>query len=152
MKTEQKYLTIKELVNLSRKGMVKVNAEYQRGEVWKPDQQKKLIDSVMRGYQLPIIYLHYKKETEAGMTQESYEIIDGQQRIKSLHRFVDGAFTLFTPDDERARFPKFLQDEPCPWGGKDFQGLEEELKRRLLDAEMRYPQKVCKQSGGVPSL
>ena len=136
MKTEQKYHTIKELVNLSRKGMVKVNAEYQRGEVWKPDQQKKLIDSVMRGYQLPIIYLHYKKETEAGMTQESYEIIDGQQRIKSLHRFVDGAFTLFTPDDERARFPKFLQDEPCPWGGKDFQGLEEKLKRRLLDAEI----------------
>ena len=136
MKTEQKYHTIKELVDLSRADMVKVNAEYQRGEVWNLGQRKKLIDSVMRGYQLPIIYLHFKRKTVGGLTQEAYDIIDGQQRITSLHRFADGAFSLFTPDDERAKFPKFLQDEPCPWGGKDFQGLEEELKRRLLDAEI----------------
>ena len=136
MKTQKQYRTIKQLVDLSRADMVKVNAEYQRGEVWKPDQQKKLIDSVMRGYQLPIIYLHYKEKTVAGMKQESFDIIDGQQRINSLHHFVDGAFSLFTADDESAKFPKFLQDEPCPWGGKDFQGLEEGLKKRLLDAEI----------------
>ena len=90
----------------------------------------------MRGYQLPIIYLHFKRKTVGELTQESYEIIDGQQRITSLHHFVDGAFPLFTLDDERAKFPKFLQEEPCPWGGKDFQGLEEEHKRRLLDAKI----------------
>ena len=136
MKTERKYHTIKQLVDLSRAEMVKVNPEYQRGAVWKLGQRKKLIDSVMRGYQLPIIYLHYKEKTVAGMTQQSYDIIDGQQRITSLHRFVDGAFPLFTLDDESAKFPKFLQDEPCPWGGKDFQGLEEELKSRLLNAKI----------------
>ena len=43
---------------------------------------------------------------------------------------------MFTRDDKSAKFPKFLQDEPCPWGGNNFQGLEEELKRRLLDAEI----------------
>ena len=37
MKTEQKYHTIEELVDLSRADMVKVNAEYQRGEVWNLD-------------------------------------------------------------------------------------------------------------------
>ena len=34
------------------------NPEYQRGEVWTRDQQMKMIDSVLRGYQLPLIYLH----------------------------------------------------------------------------------------------
>ena len=96
----------------------------------------KLIDSVMRGYQLPIIYLHYNKKTVAGMTRESYDIIDGQQRITALHLFVEGAFPLYTADDEKARFPKFLQSEPCPWGGKDFHGLSEELKGRLLDTKL----------------
>ena len=67
MKTKREYRTIEQLVDLSRAGMVKVNAEYQRGAVWNPGQQKKLIDSVMRGYQLPIIYLHYKEKTVAGM-------------------------------------------------------------------------------------
>ena len=136
MKTKQNYHTIKELVDLSRADMVRVNAEYQRGEVWNLGQRKKLIDSVMRGYQLPIIYLHYKRKTVGGLTQEAYDIIDGQQRITSLHRFVEGAFPLFTRDDKSAKFPKFLQDEPCPWGGKDFQGLDEEHKSRLLDAEI----------------
>ncbi len=132
METKQEYHTIEELVNLSKAGILKVNDEYQRGPVWNLVQQKKLIDSVMRGYQLPIIYLHYQKKVVGKMTQESYEVIDGQQRITSLRRFVNGAFPLFTPDDKSAKFPKFLQDEPCPWGGKNFHGLEEELKSRLL--------------------
>ena len=104
--------------------------------MWNRGQKMKLIDSVMRGYQLPIIYLHYNKKVVAGMTRESYDIIDGQQRITALRDFVEGAFPLYTADDERARFPKFLQDVPCPWGGKHFQGLSEELQSRLLEAKL----------------
>ena len=116
--------------------MAKPNHEYQRGVVWTRDQQMKLIDSVMRGYQLPIIYLHYNKKITAGLTQESYDIIDGQQRLTALHLFAEGAFSLYRPDDERARFPRFLQSEPCPWGGKDFHGLSEDLKLRLLQTKL----------------
>ncbi len=90
----------------------------------------------MRGYQLPIIYLHYNKRVVAGLTQESFDIIDGQQRIIALHLFVEGAFSLYKADDERAGFPKFLRNEPCPWGGKDFHGLSDDLKSRLLETNL----------------
>ena len=136
MKTTQEFLTIKKLVDLRKNDMAKPNHEYQRGVVWNRDQQMKLIDSVLRGYQLPIIYLHYKKREVAGLTQESYDIIDGQQRIIALHDFVEGAYPLYAVDDEKARFPKFLQDEPCPWGEKDFHGLSEELKQSLLNTKI----------------
>ena len=136
MKTEQRFLTVHEIVELAKNGMATANPEYQRGPVWSPDQQKKLIDSVMRGYQLPIFYLHYKRTEAGGLTRESYDIIDGQQRITSLYLFVEGAFPLFTADDPRARFPKFLQDEPCPWGAKNFQGLSEDLQARLLETRL----------------
>ena len=136
MKTEQKFLTVRELVELAKNGMATANPEYQRGPVWRPDQKKKLIDSVMRGYQLPIFYLHYKRTQAGGLTRESYDIIDGQQRITSLHSFVEGAFPLFAANDPIARFPKFLQDEPCPWGAKNFQGLSEELQDRLLETQL----------------
>ena len=116
--------------------MAKPNPEYQRGIVWTPDQQMKLIDSVMRGYQLPIIYLHDIKREVADRIQESYDIIDGQQRIAALHLFVEGAFSLYEPDDERARFPKFLREQPCPWGGKDFRNLPSDLKTKLLDTKL----------------
>ena len=136
MKTEQRFLAVRDLVELAKNGMATANPEYQRGAVWSRDQQKKLIDSVMRGYQLPIFYLHYKRTEAGGLTRESYDIIDGQQRITSLHLFVEGAFPLFPANDQRARFPKFLQDEPCPWGAKNFQGLSEDLQTRLLDTKL----------------
>ena len=136
MQTKQTFLTVKDLVELRKNDMAKPNHEYQRGVVWTRDQQMKLIDSVMRGYQLPIIYLHYNKRVKAGLTQESYDIIDGQQRITALHLYAEGAFSLYQPDDEKARFPRFLQSEPCPWGGKDFRGLSGDLKLRLLQTKL----------------
>ncbi len=136
MKTTTEVRTVKQLVELRKHDMAKPNPEYQRGVVWTPDQQMKLIDSVMRGYQLPIIYLHDIKRVIAGRTQESYDIIDGQQRIAALHLFVEGAFPLYKPDDEKARFPRFLREQPCPWGGKDFRNLSDELKTKLLDTEL----------------
>ena len=136
MKTILDLRSVKELVELRKHDMAKPNPEYQRGVVWTKDQQKKLIDSVMRGYQLPIIYLHDIKREVAGRTQESYDIIDGQQRITALHLFVEGAFALYEADDEKARLPSFLREKPCLWGGKDFHSLSDELKAKLLDAQL----------------
>ena len=136
MKAQQELVTVRDLVDLRKNDMVKANPEYQRGVVWSRDQQMKLIDSVMRGYQLPIIYLHDIKKIVAGRTQESLEVIDGQQRIHALHLFSEGAFSLYKMDDERAKFPKFLQEQPCPWAGKDFKALPDEVKEQFLDTKM----------------
>ena len=136
MKTTTDFRTVKQLVELRKHDMAKPNPEYQRGVVWTQDQQMKLIDSVMRGYQLPIIYLHDIKREVAGRTQETYDIIDGQQRIAALYLFVEGAFSLYEPDDERARFPKFPREQPCSWGGKNFHSLPGDLKTKLLGTEL----------------
>ena len=136
MKTTTDFRTVKQLVELRKHDMAKPNPEYQRGVVWTRDQQMRLIDSVMRGYQLPIIYLQDIKREIAGRTQESYDIIDGQQRIAALHLFVEGAFSLYEPNDEKARFPMFLREQPCPWGGKDFHSLSSALKTKLLGTQL----------------
>jgi hypothetical protein len=118
--------------------MLTVNHEYQRAAVWTPSQQKKLIDSVMRGYPLPLIYFHHKKRNIAGMQNESLEIIDGQQRINALYEFGESAFRLFDPvkDDRISRFPHFIKESPCPWARCDFLGLPTELKNRFLSTEI----------------
>ena len=136
MKTRQEYQTVEELVELRKADFMVPNPEYQRGEVWTPDQQKKLINSVLRDYQLPIIYLHEITKTVAGKTQERLEIIDGQQRTSALRNFVEGAFPLYHIDDEKAKFPAFLKQYECPWGGKYFEGLSSDLKRRLLATKL----------------
>lgn len=130
--------TIKDLIDLKKNGILTPNSEYQRGPVWDKKQQKKLIDSVLRGYPLPMFYLHYKKTITAGLTNEQLEIIDGQQRINALAAFAESGLKLFDPvkDDKVARFPLDIKNSPCPWGHKTFDELDETLKAKFLDTEL----------------
>lgn len=130
--------TIKDLIDLKKSGVLTPNSEYQRGPVWDKKQQKKLIDSVLRGYPLPMFYLHYKKTITAGLTNEQLEIIDGQQRINALAEFAERELKLFDPikDDKVARFPSDIKNSPCPWGHKTFDELDDTLKEKFLNTEL----------------
>lgn len=138
MDIEQERRPVSDILDLFQNGMLKANPEYQRGVVWSLSQKKKLIDSVMRGYPLPLLYFHHVKKSVAGMSRDDLEIIDGQQRINALNEFKEGVYALFDPikDDAQARFPTFLKDQPCPWAGKTFQSLTDELAAAFLDAEL----------------
>ena len=100
METKMESLTVESLVAWREEDFMMANPEYQRGEVWSPGQQKKLIDSIFRGYQLPIIYLHDIRRESYGKIQERLEIIDGQQRINALYDFWKGYFALYNVNDK----------------------------------------------------
>lgn len=138
MEAEQEIKTVSELIELQKNKMLAANPEYQRGAVWSSVHQKKLIDSLMRGYPLPIIYLHHIKKGVGNYSRDDLEIIDGQQRINALYNFSEGAFSLFDPvaDEQKARFPAFIKDQPCEWAGKTFDQLSPELKDKFLSTEL----------------
>lgn len=131
-------IKIKDLLVLRRNNMLTVNPEYQRGAVWPEAQQKRLVDSVMRSYPLPLIYLHYKNVSVAGLSRESLEIIDGQQRIDALYAFAVKGIKLFDPvkDDKKARFPEFIKNMPCPWANCDYLGLSDQLRIKFDETEI----------------
>lgn len=130
--------TVKDLVQLKRDGFLNVDEEYQRGPVWKDPQKKRLIDSVLRGYPLPMIYLLKVEKTVRGQVIPRYDIIDGQQRINALHEFHENKWDLFDPraDAKVARFPKFIEQQTCDWARKRFEALTPELQNYFLETEM----------------
>jgi hypothetical protein len=132
------HYTVHDLLELKKNKMLAANPEYQRGEVWDTPRRKRLIDSILRGYPIPLIYLHHIKREVAGMQREDLEIIDGQQRITALHEFREGAFKLFDPvkDEKEARFPTFLKSMPCPWAGHAFDSLPADLKSAFLNTKL----------------
>jgi|ERR1043165_1881307 hypothetical protein len=65
------------------------NPTYQRSAVWKPDQEQLLIDSILRKIDIPKFYLR-----ETNSSGFSYEIIDGQQRLQALWRFLSNKYSL----------------------------------------------------------
>jgi hypothetical protein len=130
VKIETDKMKILDLLQLRRSEMLTINREYQRGAVWSDTQKKKLIDSVLRCYPLPLIYLHYKKVAVAGLQRDALEIIDGQQRINTLYDFVENAFELFDPiqDEKQAKFPNFIKKTNCTWARKKYRDLIQEDK------------------------
>ncbi|MDF2449466.1 MAG: hypothetical protein K0R26_1970 [Bacteroidota bacterium] len=56
--------------------------KYQRGAVWKDAKRSLLIDSMLRGIDLPKFYLH--KKSRGAFT---YEVADGQQRMDAIIKF-----------------------------------------------------------------
>ncbi len=130
--------TVAELLELRRNDMLTVNSEYQRGQVWSQAQQKRLVDSILRAYPIPLMYLHHVRKEVAGFKSNKLEIIDGQQRINALYYFSEGAFKLFDPvkDEAAARFPTFIRNIPCSWGGKDFDSLDEADRQRFLETTL----------------
>ncbi|OHB14670.1 MAG: hypothetical protein A2431_00475 [Candidatus Zambryskibacteria bacterium RIFOXYC1_FULL_39_10] len=79
-------------------GSLVLKPPYQRKPVWTNKQKAYLIDTILGGYNIPEIYMH--RETDENGTTK-YNIVDGQQRIRTILEFIDGEFSLleeYTPN------------------------------------------------------
>ncbi len=129
--------TVRDLVELKKENFLQVNPEYQRGLRWTSMQKCMFIDSIMRGYSIPAFYLHKIERAAGTLKSESFDIVDGQQRIDAIYGYSEGEFALVDPADESGfRFPNFVKDTACPWGGKRFGELSEDMREKLLSQEV----------------
>lgn len=127
-------MTIEEVIEMRKTNGIRINYEYQRAPRWNRPQQQHLIDSVLRGYHLPLFYFHLKTETWGTKPRNHYEVIDGQQRINAFVQYTDGEFALPDPKNPRSRFPKFIQEqsEPCPWADAKYNDLDGYYRQKLM--------------------
>ena len=70
-----------------RRNLINTNPDYQRPAVWTKQQKQYLIDSILKGFDIPKIYLHKVGEGK-------YNVIDGQQRLRTIWEFYDDKFAL----------------------------------------------------------
>ena len=75
-------------------GTLTIQPEYQRNYIYdKGGRDKDVVYSILKGYPLGLMYF---VEVEEG----KYEVLDGQQRITSIGRFVNETYTFSIMDDE----------------------------------------------------
>lgn len=105
-------LEAKGLYGLS--GRLTIQPEYQRNYIYADGKKDvAVIDSVLKGYPLGLIYFVEPSEGK-------YEVLDGQQRITSLGRFVTGKFTI---KDANGMEQYFF-------------GLDKEIRQFILDTKL----------------
>lgn len=94
-----------------------LNPDFQRKDVWKGKQRSELIESILMGIPIPIMYLF---ETADGRKQ----VVDGRQRITTIINYLNNEFSL--------RDLKILHD----LNGSRFRDLDKKLQGIFEDYQL----------------
>ena len=94
---------VQELLDAHGRGELNISPWYQRRSVWTQAQKSYLINSVFAQMPIPTIYIRHAIDLEKERTIK--EVVDGQQRIRSIVEFRSGDFSARHPDiGRRARY------------------------------------------------
>lgn len=85
---------------VERKDKIDPNPVYQRGPVWRLDQQQRLIDSILRGYDIPKLYFFRRGSVEP----YEHDVTDGQQRLLAIWRFFANEYPLGADSEDVPNF------------------------------------------------
>ena len=77
--------TIGQLMDLINCNRINLRPPYQRNFIWSPKDQKLLIESLHKGYPLPNFFILMNEDN-------TYEMVDGQQRAITIHKFINNEF------------------------------------------------------------
>jgi hypothetical protein len=127
-----------------------VNAEYQRGATWNVRQQRALIDSILRGFVLPIFYVHVVRIPNLFTGSETVTawLVDGQQRLNAITEYMRGRFALSDPALGTSGLAMAYERlNPPRWAGKRFEELEVEDRERFL----KHPLQVVRMEEEAPN-
>ena len=131
MRTELRQIPVREVVDgfvynefegkglYGLAGTLTIQPEYQRNYIYGDGRRDvAVIDSMLKGYPLGLIYF---TDVSAGFDddRDHLEVLDGQQRITSLGRFITGKFAIVIDGREQT-----------------FSSLTPEQQARIMDAEL----------------
>ncbi|HAI92538.1 MAG TPA: hypothetical protein DCM21_08430 [Butyrivibrio sp.] len=104
-------LDIVDLYEWHTNGKLVYETYFQRQFVWREKDKKDLIDTIMKGYPIPAIFICDAKTNYTTLTK-TYNVLDGRQRLESIFEFLDNKYE---------------------YKGKKFNQLEEDEKKSILN-------------------
>lgn len=95
-------------------GKLTIQPEYQRNYIYADGKKDvAVIESLLKGYPIGLIYF-------TKISDDKYEVLDGQQRITSIGRFLTGKFSIIDSNGKQ----------------QYFSGLADDLQRKILETPL----------------
>lgn len=104
-------LDIVDLYEWHTNGKLVYETYFQRQFVWREKDKKDLIDTIMKGYPIPAIFICDAK-TNYTTLSKTYNVLDGRQRLESIFEFLDNKYE---------------------YNGKKFNQMGEDEKKSILN-------------------
>lgn len=96
---------------------LQLKAPFQRNPVWTTKQKSFLIDTILRGYPIPELYMQEFTDAEGN---DVYVVVDGQQRIRACEEFIQEKF-------------KISREDTPEWADMKFDDLSEADRRKIYN-------------------
>ena len=87
----QREYSIRELFDSYKRGETVLSPKFQRRPVWEYKAKSYLIDTIISGFPIPRIFIREKTNLDMSACRE---IIDGQQRLKTIFDFLNDGFRI----------------------------------------------------------
>ena len=115
---------ISDLYGWIKEKSLKLAPEFQRGQIWVASAQSFFIDTLLRDLPIPPIYIRLITDPD---TKTSYrEVVDGQQRLSTIVKFIDGNLVL----DKRSK----------EFSGKTYESIDPDDQQRFLSYQIGVEQ------------
>lgn len=87
----QREYSIRELYDSYKRGETVLSPKFQRRPVWEYKAKSYLIDTIISGFPIPRIFIREKTNLDMSACRE---IVDGQQRLKTIFDFINDGFRI----------------------------------------------------------
>jgi len=104
---------------------------YQRRSVWNGLMKSMLIDSLLRSYPIPLIFLHNSLDIKSSRTVRN--VVDGQQRLRTILAFVDPTSIDDMEDVDRFVISRLHNPE---FADMRFVDLPDEVREQILETQL----------------
>lgn len=74
--------------------------EYQRKSIWSDEKKSFLINSIVKNFPIPPIFLHQKIDDTSGITK--YDVIDGKQRLSAILDFLQNEISISDEEEDES--------------------------------------------------
>lgn len=130
---DQGTYAVRDLLGWQRDGSLELRPQFQRDSIWTAKDKSFLIDSIVRGFPIPLIVL--QNEERDSPTDVIRRVVDGQQRLRTLIAFIEPNALLDRDDSDDWLFYPLNKDGRSSRGFR-FRELPPAVVLRILSTRL----------------
>lgn len=120
---DTKSFSINDILSWKENGELILSPKYQRNKVWNLNAKSYLIDTILRGYPIPQIFI--RQQIDLSTRKTIREVIDGQQRITAIIEYYENLF-------------KILKSHNKEFANLSFKEIPDEDKENFLNYNINF--------------